>query len=835
VIGLCPTLLRAGLRYQLLHRWQALLALSGIVMGVAVVLAVDLANSAANASFSLSSQHLRGTATHRVIGSAGALPDSIYRQLFTTAGHPTMTPVISTYVRARGHQGRLRLLGVDVLTGGDFRDQMDGLFEGNDSLGDWLSRPNAAALSASAAEMLDVGAGDTLDLSHKGRPVRLRIFAVSADSSLASRNLVVTDIATAQSIAGMQGKLSHIDVVLDEKSEFWLQQQLPPGVRLIDVREQERNDAGLSASFKLNLTAMSLLALMVGMFLIFNAISFSIVQRRNLLGRLRALGVLEKELATLVMMEALVLAIVGTLLGTLLGYWLGQGLTRIVAATVSELYYEVSADAMQMQWFSLAKAWSLGLAGTLVAAWLPARQAAATPPLTTLSRAALEISARKGLPRVAMLGALLFLLGFTVALTFPGGVVTGFVGLFILLPGAAMMTPFVLHLSHSLFSRLPFRGIWRIAIRDLERHISRLSTAAAALMVALAASVGVAVMVDSMHAAVSDWLQDILAADLYIAAEGYEDGATLPAEVIDGMPGLDPVSAFSSYRTRTLDSEGRRVILIAARLAPQSREGFQFVATVDADPWSGFTRGAILVSEPLANRFGLAAGDTLSLPTPAGTIDFDITAVFRDFASEHGRIFMSQKYFRKHWQDPEVNTMALFARQGDTKELLHAASERFSPDHQLVYTAAGEIYQASMTVFERTFRITEVLRMLSVLVAFVGVLSALMALQLERRKEYAILRAVGLTRQQLSQLILIESAALGTLAALLAIPTGLAMAWILTSTIQTRAFGWSMPFVVHHAPLVMTLVLGLTAALLAGVYPAWRSARRNPAAQLRED
>ena len=148
---------------------------------------------------------------------------------------------------------------------------------------------------------------------------------------------------------------------------------------------------------------------------------------------------------------------------------------------------------------------------------------------------------------------------------------------------------------------------------------------------------------------------------------------------------------------------------------------------------------------------------------------------------------------------------------------------------------ADEIYHESMAVFDRTFRITEVLRIISVLVAFIGILSALMVVQLERRKEFAVLRALGLTRQQLSLLIVSESLLLGLLAALMSIPTGLVLAWVLVDAIQLRAFGWSMAFHVNAAPLLWTLVLGLSAALLASLYPAWKASRSSPAPQLRED
>ncbi len=835
IAGLPPSLLRAGLRYQLRHRWQALLALAGIVMGVAVVLAVDLANDAARASFALTSKQLQGSATHRIVGAAGDLADSVYRRLFTTPGHPPMAPVIDARIRVEGQRERMRLIGVDLFAERDFRDQLPGLVRGRTALRDWLTQPGSAAISTSAAEMLNVSVNSQLTIVHQGRSYPLLIAAIGQDSGLGSRKLIVVDIATAQAVTGLQGRLSHIDLILDERSKAWISKHLPASVQLQNVAAQSRNTSGLSAAFELNLSAMGLLALMVGMFLIFNAMSFSVMQRRNLLGRLRALGVRDRELAILVLIEALVLALLGTLIGTLVGFWLGTALTGIVAATVSEFYYDVSADAMHLSWPALTKAWGLGITGTLLAAWIPARLAARTPALTTMSRAALEASTHKHLSWLSGFGATLVALGLLIVVASPGGVATGFLGLFILLLGAALMTPMTLRLSHHLLNRLRWRGIWQMVVRDLDRHLSRLSTAAAALMVALAASVGVAVMVESMRDAVSDWLQDSLSADLYVAAAGFEDGATLPAEVTAQVPQIAEVLAYSSYRKRVLNADGRRTILISARLADQSRRGFKFVDTGGLDPWAAFDRGELLISEPLADRLRLAPGDPLPLPTDSGVQDFQVAAVFRDFASEHGRIFIRQHDYRRHWQDPRVNTLALFGSGIESGELMNVVQEHLSGRRDLVFTAAREIYDESMAVFERTFRITEVLRWLSVLVAFIGVMSALMALQLERRKEYAILRALGLTRAQVARLIATESMVLGLLAALLAIPTGLTMAWILTSEIQLRAFGWSMPFLVTASPLVWALLTGVLAAALAAVYPAWQSAAHDPAPQLREE
>ena len=828
-----PLLLRAGLRHHTRHRWQAALMLAAVMMGVAVVVAVDLANAAASASFARSASQLRGAATHRLIGTQGYLPQTLYTALLTTPGHPPMAPVISTRVRVEGMQERFRLVGIDLFAERSMHRDTGSTISGFDRLRTWLTRPDVVVLSTSAADHLGVTIGDVLKVDHQGRPAALEILDVDDDDSLASRDLLVADIATAQALSAMHGDISHIDLILDTEAEAWLKERLPGWARLLSVDEQTQGIVGLSAAFELNLTAMSLLALLVGAFLIFNALSLSIVQRRNLLGRLRALGVTDTQIHRLILAEAVALGIVGTLLGSVLGIALGQGLTTLVAATVSELYYDVPADALQLNAWSLAKGALLGLGGTVLAAWFPAAQAARTPPLTTLSRAALEQSIRQRLPRLAIAGGILMAAGLLLAFEFPGGVLAGFAGLFVMLLGAALLTPLALRLLHRALDRLPLGGIRRMAVRDLDRHLSRLGTAAAALMVALSAGVGVAVMVESMRGAVSGWLGDLLSADLYIASEAFADGATLPRSIVTQATRLAPVSAASLYRNRSLYSDNRRITLVAADLAPQSRTGFRFVAQTDGDVWQRFDRGELLISEPFAHRLQLRAGESLRLPTPAGDVEFPVAAVFRDYASEHGRVFIARPHYRDHWSDTAVNTVALFSDR-NAAVLLQAARVQFAAEDGLVFTAARAIHDESMAVFDRTFRITEALRLLSLLVAFAGILSALMAVQLERRKEFAVLRALGLTRWQLSRLIVVESVLIGLLAALIAIPVGLLMAWVLTAAIQLRAFGWSMPFLISASPLWSALVLGAGAAFLAALYPAWRASVDDPAPQLRE-
>ncbi|MGD8312176.1 MAG: ABC transporter permease, partial [Gammaproteobacteria bacterium] len=354
--GFPSLLLRAGMRHLWRHHWQGFLALTGIALGVAVVLAVDMATQAARASFRLSAAELQGAATHRLLGHGGKLPESLYVQLRRQPGCPPMAPVVTGRVQVADQPGRYRLLGVDLMAEAPFRRGLAVLAGEPAALRAFLVHPGAVVLSGAAAQTLAVRSGDRLQIEHQGRRSTLELLRIGPAGHAASRDLLLVDVATAQALLGMHGFLSYIDLILDAGTEAWLRQRLPAGLELVAIAEQAEGMTRMSAAFELNLTAMSLLALLVGMFLVFNAMTFSVVQRRPLLGRLRAVGVTPRELFRLLLAEALIIGIAGTLVGLLLGIWLSQGLIHLVAATISELYYQTSVQALFIAPLALLKA-----------------------------------------------------------------------------------------------------------------------------------------------------------------------------------------------------------------------------------------------------------------------------------------------------------------------------------------------------------------------------------------------------------------------------------------------------------------------------------------------
>jgi putative ABC transport system permease protein len=413
--------------------------------------------------------------------------------------------------------------------------------------------------------------------------------------------------------------------------------------------------------------------------------------------------------------------------------------------------------------------------------------------------------------------------------------------LFLMILACALGTPgwvvILVHISQVLIRRGGL--LLRMATRDVVRHLSRTGVAVAALMIAFATTVGVGIMVDSFRSGVIVWINDLVNADIYIAPPNFENGdysTPLKPSVLNTLKSMPGVAAVSQYQYLDVTIADRPVQLLAVDLAPRSKAGYQLLNST-ANAWEQFeNKEAIIISEPLAYRQGLQPGDTLTLNSDRGPHGFPIAGVFLDYGSEHGRILMNQNTFYRYWRNRQVGSVGVYAAANVDLDTLRSHLEtRLGPLQDLIMRSNRYIQEYTLTVFDRTFTITNVLRLLAIGVAFVGVVSALMALQLERAREFAVLRATGMTAGEIGWLVSLQTGFMGFLAGLLAIPVGLGMAAVLIFGINRRAFGWTLPFQVDPGILIQAVVLAVFAALLAGAYPIWRMTRTSPAEALRSD
>lgn len=862
-----PTiLLRTSLRHLLRHPWQIGLCVLGVALGVAVVVAIDLANASASAAFRLSAESVAGKATHQIVGGPGGLDDALYTKLRVDRGLRDAAPVVEGYGVAPQLGGlTMHLLGVDPFAEGPFRSYLGGPDVGVGAadapldLSRLLVEPDTVLMAEPLAREYGLGPGDSLALRVAGQTATLRVVGLLRPSdelsARALEGLLVADISTAQELLGMVGRLSRIDLILPEAAsaapaapapEAAIAAVLPPGARI--ERAQARSAAleQMTRAFELNLTALSLLALVVGMFLIYNTVTFSVVQRRGALGTLRCVGVSRRQVLAMVLGEAALISLAGSLLGLGMGLLLGRGLVTLVTRTINDLYFTVTVRGLSVDPLVLLKGLLLGVGATLLAATVPALEAMHTPPRTVLRRSSAEERVRRAVPRAAVGGLLLLGLG-VVLLLAPGGLLPAFAALFLIVIGAALLSPALLvalmALARPLLGRA-FGLLGRMAARDVVAALSRTAVAVAALMVAVSVTIGVGVMVGSFRQTVIDWLDQTLVADVYVSAPGgtaNRSEVPLDPRLVDALASAPGVAAASRLRSVQVEAPTGPTTLVAIRAAPgRGRSVLRFLAGGDDAAWDAWERGAIFISEPLAYRTGLGLGDDLELRTDRGPQRFRIAGVYYDYSSDRGVIRMADATYRAFWDDAGVTSLALYVADGETADDLIARLQSIVGSWPggapaLTINANAGLRAGALAVFDRTFAITGVLQLLATIVAFIGILSALMALQLERSRELGVLRAGGLTPGQLWGLVLGQTGLIGLAAGLLAAPLGLGLATVLVYVINKRSFGWTLDLVLSPGVFGQALLVALLAALLAGVYPAYAMSRTSPALALREE
>ncbi len=844
-----PALYRASLGYLLRHPWQLGLAILGISIGVAVMVAVDLANESSRKAFVASMDTINGEATHQIVGGPGGVDEALYTELRVNHGIRAVAPIVTGSATINGSP--VQLLGVDLFAEREFRvftspvqsyedDQSALMSSGEFLVRSFLTGEPGVILPASLAAELGLRRGDTLELTANGKrySVELKNVLIAGNRDRLP-GLVVADIALAQHWLESTGRLSRIDVKLprdDNAMAEQIRKLLPQGTELLSAAGRTQTTAAMSDAFMTNLMAMSLLALLVGIFLIYNTVAFAVLQRRGLIGVLRALGVTRAQTFRLILLEATLLGVAGSAIGVAAGIWLGEKLLVLVARTVSDHYFVVNVTDVAISSFSVAKGVIAGLGATMVAAAIPAMEASSFEPRLAMTRSVLEKRAGRLLPVLAVTGAMLMIISVALLELSGSNLVAGLCSLFMLILGFAFCIPIAV--MHVCRMAEPIAG-WlagtagRLAVGGIGKTLSRTGVAIVALSIAVSATIGVSVMVESFRGSVSSWLNATLQSDIYV---GVRRGSLDPGLVNDlvAIPGVETYS--TSRRAWSETAEGRTLI-IALQMAPGSYLGTHLRNGNPADVWTRFdNENAVLVSDAFAFRHDISHGESVVLNTKHGLQSFDIAAVYQSYDANNGAIMMSRSTYDRFFSDSMIDSLGLYVADSASSSDIVRKIREVSEGRQEVMVSSNErIREMSLQIFDRTFVITNVLYWLAVGVAVIGILGAMLALQLERAKEFGVLRAIGMTPGQTGILVTLQTGFIGVLSGLASIPLGLVMAWVLIAVINRRAFGWQIDFIVQPAALLWAMALAIGASLMAGIYPAFSAAHTRPALAMRDE
>ncbi len=828
---------RQVLRQAWRHPFLTGLNILSIALGITVFLAVQIANRGALASFRSAAELTTGRAELEL---RGQIDDSLLPAIASTPGVRVATPLVEGIVTLPDFPGEyLRILGVDPFTGSElFAFQLQDAAGSSLDLEKWLADPEAIALQPSRAAALAptplrVVAGTAL------RTLK-PLFTFEPKNTLAQGDtrLAAMDIGWAQELLGLAHRLSSIQILLHDPSQAEkvaadLRRILPADVTVAPPAARSTEMEALLGSFQLNLTAMSLVSIIVGMFLIHNSVAAAVIRRRTDIAILRANGATRTEIRALFLGEAALDAILGSALGLCLAPVLAGWISTPVSLSVSSLYALTRIESFSLAPWQIAQAFAIGLVASLAAAWLPSSEAARCDPARILHPGA--TNEMHPALRVSRLIWAVVLLAAAVALSYValhgGPQYLGFAAAAAVLAGFSLFVPWLAAGVAACFRKSG--TLVRCAADQLARSLHRNAITIAALSAAVAMSVSVTVMIHSFRASVLRWIDHTLVADLYIAPAVNDVAglqAFLPAETTAwaaAQPAVASTATFREFPIRFRDEPTTLSIIEG-----EARGGLEFL---DGPPPEDFSAGkSVAVSESFAQRFQITRQREILLPTPSGDKPFTVSGIYRDFTRDRGTILMPRSLFARHWQDARIHSLALQLTdpaQGDA--IAAAFRQRFGPEGEFSIYNNGALRKRVLEIFDQTFAVTSVLRSIAVLVAVAGVLFSLSVLVIEREREIGVLRAVGASRFQILGIFLLQAALLGLTATLSGLASGGALAMVLTWVINKAFFGWTIELTYPLWTLAATPLWLIPAAILAALFPAWRASRIAPAQAVR--
>ncbi len=849
---------------------RTLLTLSGVALGVGVVVAVHLSNDKAIGSFTDSLTIMSGQADYQINANGLPLPEELMGDLSWFWKYGEISAVVegraafpaSSGSRPRTGPQSARVFGVDLLAEGPFRRYIT---EDGDNITpevtvrellDLLVDPRRVIVPASLARRLGVRTGSPIKLLIGERELEYVVGAVLGDVETAQAfggNVLFMDIAAAQLAFSKIGQIDRIDLVFHPGVErapllTRIRAQLPAAAVMYSPGELVQRSDRMLAAFRYNLTALSYLALIVGIILVYNTLNLSVVRRQTEIASLRTLGTRRKTILSMFLLEAVLLGLMGAGLGIGLGRLLSGGADALISRTVEALYTGVAVNP-----FRSAGGWRFNLVMLALGAGLgafsglfPALRATTRAPVSVLRQGFLASGRNRRFGGHALFGSGLVLVGCGLSLGPPlgGFPVLGYAAALCLITGASLLAPRFARLLLGLIEAVSRRRLpveVTLAVESVQGGLGRVIVAVVSLMIATAMLVSIATMVGSFRETVVVWVNQTLLADLYVKAGGAgtgDWGSPIDQATVEALRAIPGVAEIGCFRGGTIDYHGGFVTLGGGDFDVLARRGS--LRLVDGRPaaetvLSMIGKNRVIVSEPFSNKYGVGRGDQIQLPGPAGMESFLVEAVYYDYSSDRGIVVMDRRTYQRVYHDSDATSLSLYLEPDASADSVRRRIAAALPETRLAIFANVDLKREALRVFDQTFRVTYALEVIAILVAALGIVNTLATLLLERQGEVALLRFLGASRGQIRRMTMVESAVVGLLGVVIGAVLGLGLSLVLIYVINRQSFGWTIQFDLPALFLAWSLLLVLLTTVAAGLYPAQAAAGVDPIRSLRAE
>jgi len=831
---------------------RAGLTVLAVALGVAVVLAIDLAGDAATGSFRSSMETLAGD-NDLEITTPGGVPENLVGTLASLPYSIRISPRIEDYAVIAGTKKSLPLIGLDLVAEGSGYAQLDSANAGDAPFPKILEDGFA---NSEGFDSIWVGAslgfkpGDHVQLLINDQVHEYSIRGVYPDSN-GNESAIVMDIATAQHALTRYGRVDRILLKVQKTAslEEWqqrLRSVLPAGVELRPQGTGTNENRRMLAAFRWNLRLLSYVSLVVGSFLIYNTISVSVVRRRPEIGIVRALGASRGAVLSAFVGEAACFGIAGALIALPLGRFMAAAAVKLMAATVESLYVSSRPGPTELSFTSVLLALAIGVGVAVVSAYSPAREASLVSPVDAMGRGRREYDVRVHKSRDLWLAAALSLAAAAAsqANAVAGKPLFGYLAAILLVAASALAIPAVVDVLLMISSKIlgkTFGVEALLASRSLAGSLRRTSVLVGALSTAIAMMTAVGIMVGSFRETVAVWMGDQLPADLYLRPAGSAAADRHPTislglpEKIAKLPGVVAVDRLRAYEI-SYENMPARLLSVDVDVA-HSHHKSDFFSGRSKEEVLGELRDSnvVLVSEPFANKHNVKRGDFITLALGGRQGSFRIADVYYDYSSERGNILMDRQTLLRYLPDPAPSNLAIYVSPEASLDAVRHEIEQAASGQRVLLFSNRDLRKEAIRIFDRTFAITYALEAVAVLVAVMGIAGALLALVIDRRRELGLLHFLGAAKNQIRKLILVEAGLLGLLANIAGLTLGFALSLVLIFVINKQSFGWTIRFHWPMGILLAAITIVYAATVLAGLYPAKVAVQLNPIEVVHEE
>ncbi len=839
-------------RHVTRHRLRTALTFFGIALGVAVIVAIAVVNRSLTTSFQSTIDQIAGKAVLQVANGESGIAESLFPIIRDTKGVEDAAAAVEGFLPVADAPGeRLFVYGVDFLTDSAIRGhqfaETDFAF---DQALDFIARPDSIAVTESFSRRLKLPVGARLSVltSDGKRDFTIRaLLKEQGTATVFGGSFALMDLPVAQRTFGKEGKLDIVDLTIEggatvEGVRQRLRDRLQGGAEVERPRKRGEQIEQLLTSFRVGLFFVSLIALFVGFFLIYNTVSVSVIQRRKEIGALRCLGMKRSELLRLIVSESLLLALAGSAVGALLGWLLARIALVAVGETVGNLFSLMDLARGDFTFHELVLALGSGVVVAVLAALHPAWEAVHVSPLENVRQAVWRPAGRgrKSWPNRVGILCCAVAPGLLLIAPMVGGPVAkfsvGVAGMLVFLLGVAAFCPALVGFAVGRFRQislsLPALS-WvevRLASDSLMRNPIRSGITVATMVISLAAIFTIASFVNSVRGSLLAWVDQMVTADLIVSSGARTAGpknVPLREDLVPELRRIPGIQVIDLYRLIRSSYQGMPILIesFSARDSAKVRtlpmaEGDGKRALREMAEGKG-----VIVSESFQAKFGARTGDRVELITPSGKISFRVLGVYIDYSSDSGSVLLDRALYKKYWRDELLDAFDLWLEPGaDQRQIIETIKTRHGARYQLFISTHSELRDAVVKIMEQSFVVNYAVEIVAVVVAIFSVINTLLASVLDRTREIGVLRAIGANQAQVRRSVIAEAGWMGLIGGVLGLFAGTVMAYHHVVYNTKQLTGWTFQFFYPYDVAALSIIASVLLCVLAGFGPAKQAA-----------